>query len=202
VTATIIPSVPPTRSRRSDRSATRLRFQQSVASTVRDSLVHATRVPRGLWFERDILPTMAALPMIWKTLGQLAGRWMTPSEWLAFEESFWESRTHGSTRFHERRPSRARGLRSRPSIATPVSAATDTQFRRSGSIESNVSMMAAQLADWSLPVFVQDRPPRVVVLAAQPLHVERCLSSMWGRSNRPMKRAATSSASRSNSARR
>ena len=49
---------------------------------------HATRAPESTTFKEGILPTPAALPKLWESLGVVASQWSSPVEWEAYQRSF------------------------------------------------------------------------------------------------------------------
>jgi hypothetical protein len=64
---------------------------------------HATRAPVGSTFEEGILPTVAAVPKLWESVGAVAAQWTSPAEWIAYQCSFERADRPFSQQFHRKR---------------------------------------------------------------------------------------------------
>ena len=63
---------------------------------------HATRAPESTTFEEGILPTPAALPKLWESLGVVASQWSSPAEWEEYRRSFDRTDRFFSQQFHRK----------------------------------------------------------------------------------------------------
>ena len=63
---------------------------------------HATRAPESTTFEEGILPTLAALPKLWESLGVVASKWSSPAEWVEYRRSFDGADRCFSQQFHRK----------------------------------------------------------------------------------------------------
>jgi hypothetical protein len=64
---------------------------------------HAARVPFGTTFEEGLLPTPAALPKLWESLGAVAAQWTPAAEWNDYQHSFEDSDRRSAQRFRQKR---------------------------------------------------------------------------------------------------
>jgi hypothetical protein len=66
---------------------------------------HATRAPAETTFEEGLLPTLAALPKLWRWLGAVAVKagWTTEAGWAEYEREFETSDRHFAEQFRRKR---------------------------------------------------------------------------------------------------
>jgi hypothetical protein len=64
---------------------------------------HATRARPGTMFDEGLLPTMAALPKLWESLGPLAGPLIGNAEWAHYRASFDTADRFFVNQFHNKR---------------------------------------------------------------------------------------------------
>jgi hypothetical protein len=64
---------------------------------------HATRALPGEKFQEGLLPTLQALPKLWRILGHLAAEWVGDSEWADYQTSFSRGDRTYSRQFRNKR---------------------------------------------------------------------------------------------------